>query len=60
MKRPKAAIPIVPPPPSEPRGRGRGMNQPESSPNSGIETAPDNNTYEINKEFEDATIAVEQ
>lgn len=56
LKRPKAAIPIVPPPPVEPRGRGRGTTQPESSPNSGVETA----TYEINKEFEDAAIAVEQ
>lgn len=60
LKRPKAAIPIVPPPPSEPRGRGRNTNQPEPSPNNtGTEAASDK-SYEINKEFEDAAIAVEQ
>lgn len=59
LRRPKAAIPIVPPPPSEPRGRGRGTQQPEPSPNSGTETTSEQ-TYEINKEFEDAAIAVEQ
>lgn len=60
LKRPKAAIPIVPPPPAEPRGRGRGMNQPEVSPNSNAEGVAEK-SYEIsNKEFEDAAIAVEQ
>lgn len=31
-KRPKVAIPIIPPPPQEPRGRGRIGNQRENSP----------------------------
>lgn len=59
QKRPKAAIPIVPPPPQEPRGRGRTGNQRETPP-AGEESSE---TVTINSEnsssFEDA-VAVQQ
>lgn len=57
QKRPKAAIPIVPPPP-EPRGRGRGLTQSDPPP---IGEEIESKTFEnSNKQFEDAAVAVSE
>lgn len=59
-KRPKAAIPIVAPPPQEPRGRGR-ANQSDAGPNSTPELTHESGILENANQFEDAsTVAVQQ
>lgn len=60
LKRPKAAIPIVPPPPHEPRGRGRYNINENTNPG---DDSVSNSLQETNSHnFEDAlaAVAVEQ